>query len=648
MNFFQSSQRCVIALGLLGGLLLLFAGSVGRFVVVMPILLLGPGYLLEHALKLQLAPLVRPALWLGASLACIPVYYLWATIAGLALHTPWLWLYVLLISAMLAWVWWQAPAPSMRFLAFSGLSPQSAVLVGIIILATIWTRIEQIRGLAAPLWVDSVHHALITRVVAETGQVPFSLQPYLPVDHFVYHWGYHALAATMMQLTGLSLPTTMLWLGQVLSFAYIFALGGCAIAWWKHPLAWIISALMVGFISVMPAYYLSWGRYTLLAGALVVPAVLVLSWYGFHVTHSRWAWLLTLLVAGALMIHIVAGTVAILWCVALWLCFMPITTARLKRTAVLAAAGLGALVLAGPWLATLLTRVSQPTGGATRLVTNGPYNAYAAAEGLFWTGTNIELMVVAALAAVLCLWRRIPISTPLIVWCGLVMLLANPVWLGASYIGFFNNNIVALMIFLPIILFVAGGAVVLDELISTTLAHPHRIRRWRVARTVLVAGLLLIHFDDMRHITNDQLIIVRESDLEALEWAQNHLPPDARVAINTDPWLYDVSRGVDGGWWLLPMSGHHVSTPPVIFTYGSRDYYDLVTAETSWLREQEPRSPEEIARWLHDHHYTHVYATPQGHQFIIQYLADSPLFTPVYQNSAVSIFALNPAPSSSP
>ena len=66
----------------------------------------------------------------------------------------------------------------------------------------------------------------------------------------------------------------MLLQGQLLS-ALVTLAGAWLANWlWRRPLAGVVAALVSGLISVMPAYYASWGRYTLLCGMLALPVAL--------------------------------------------------------------------------------------------------------------------------------------------------------------------------------------------------------------------------------------------------------------------------------------------------------------------------------------------------------------------------------------
>jgi hypothetical protein len=67
---------------------------------------------------------------------------------------------------------------------------------------------------------------------------------------------------------------------------------------------------------------------------------------------------------------------------------------------------------------------------------------------------------------------------------------------------------------------------------------------------------------------NPQTTLVGPSDIRALDWINDHLPADARFFVNTTPWGYGVSRGVDGGAWILPYTGRWSIAPTVFYPFG--------------------------------------------------------------------------------
>ena len=121
-----------------------------------------------------------------------------------------------------------------------------------------------------PAWVDSVHHTLIVRTILDNGGLPATLQPYLPAE-FSYHYGFHVLAALFSGLTGTEPAVTLLWFGQLLNALIALSVFRLALELWGDWRRAILAALLVGFGLHMPAYYLTWGRYTLITGLLLLP-----------------------------------------------------------------------------------------------------------------------------------------------------------------------------------------------------------------------------------------------------------------------------------------------------------------------------------------------------------------------------------------
>ncbi len=135
-------------------------------------------------------------------------------------------------------------------------------LFGVIL---VW-RFGQIRGLVLPAWVDSVHHALLVRILLEQGTIPQTWAPYLPQVPFYYHFGFHLTAALLAKLTGLAIGQAVLIMGQVWQAVLAWGVYLLGYTLWKNQAKALVAMILVGFVSQMPAYYTAWGRYTLLVG----------------------------------------------------------------------------------------------------------------------------------------------------------------------------------------------------------------------------------------------------------------------------------------------------------------------------------------------------------------------------------------------
>src|SRR5512140_1368437 len=203
--------------------------------------------------------------------------------------------------ALLAWI-----AP--RLLHGWNLRPSAAGLLALaaLLLLVAW-RLYQARTLALPAWVDSVHHTLLVRIILERGGLPPDWSPYLAVP-FYYHFGFQLAAACFAAWAQLDPPQAVLIFGQVMNALVALSVYrlGKALGWdWRRA---GLAGLLVGFFFTMPAYYLTWGRYTLLAGLVVLPLGMAAALDVQHDAFNRWAWArLALYAGGSFACHYLAA-----------------------------------------------------------------------------------------------------------------------------------------------------------------------------------------------------------------------------------------------------------------------------------------------------------------------------------------------------
>jgi hypothetical protein len=658
------------------------SGPAGRLLVVLPLLLFGPGYLAERALAVSddASLAQRPAIWLGLSLSLIALLYQWATALGLSLTAPILYLLAAACGLGVVWRYFReqrtknkeqeddirsplhpfTPSPLHPFTR----SSWSLALLAILVL-TLWTRFEQIKGLALPPWVDSVHHALMIRVAAEHGQAPYSLRPYLPVDQLPYHWGYHVFVAATMQLSGLALPQTMLWSGQVLNVLAGLAVAALAAHCWRRPLAGVVAALVVGLISIMPAFYLSWGRYTQLSGLLLLPPLAIAWRVGLHrPSRGRFA-CVALLLAGLSLIHFRVLVFALAFMAvsaASWAYSAGWAALRL-RLVYLVASAIASLALAGPWLGLLAARTLLPAiERPQNLVAGGSYNAVT--DGLLWAGHNRWLFALALAAALWGLARRRRAAAEQAAWVASVALLANPTLIGLPYIWLITNDVVSISLFVPIGVLIGGGICLLaewlDRLCTGTIYRAptddrrpttddrrlailssHRFRS--IILALALGALALWGAWGMRSVVNPDTVLATEADVTAIDWAQEHTPADARFLINATPWL-SIQRGVDGGWWLLPLAGRWVSAPPVLYTYGQPDYVRAVGELNKQVIGFQQGQEQAIFALIARERITHIYLGARPGSLTSEIFMGNPAFEQVYAHDGVAIFAVRHSP----
>jgi hypothetical protein len=397
-------------------------------------------------------------------------------------------------------------------------------------------------------------------------------------------------------------------------------------------------------VTPMPAYYVSWGRYTHLAGLLILPAApaLVRTLFDQESTSPRRVLFLAVIaVSGLILVHYRVAAFLALLLIAMVLSRFPIHLQRLKSMTrqsikVAGALGGGALLLTFPWLLPTLNRHIFPALSPAQAVPNELFGDFS--WGILTTGFGLHSLWLAGLGLLLSLVLRRRFVIALILWTASLFLLANLGALGLPGSWLVNNTSVQISLFLPISL--SGGYFLSTLLHISPPFLPHPLIKG--VRTVFIAGVLVFGFLGMRHlvtIINPSTILVREGDLAAMQWIRDHVPPDETVLINSFNWGYGVYAGSDGGFWISPLTGRQTMPPPVL--YGLENP-ERVRAITSLSRQavESGSSPPELWELMQANDLKYVFIGVRGGAFSANALFESPLFRLVYSDNGVSIFQI--------
>jgi hypothetical protein len=540
----------------------------------------------------------------------------------------------------------------------------------IILLLALLTRLLAIRDLAAPMWVDSSHHLLIARVLAETGHIPANYQPLLPVDRFYYHWGYHVLLVGAYWLSQGDWPELMLTLGQVLNALTPLAVYAGAELLTGQPRAGLWAAFVVALVSFFPGYYVSWGRYTQLTGLLILAPLLGVLWqllrpekdWAAAQQHpSRWraVWGASLLVAGLFLAHyrVLAFLVTFGWAIAAF-------GGRGGWKWLSVVAGLGGL-LALPWLVQLFQQAVLPVLAAPeRIVATGGYNDFPV--DYFRGELERGWLRLAVVAAGWGLLRRERTVWVLGGWAAVTSALLNigpGTWL-------VNNNAWAISLFLPAAIALGWGADqwlrLVDKLATWASPQPRAVsddpaptassvfdsvRESRLFRVVglglrwlvvmLFVGILV--YGGARglllqsNIANPVTRLVAAEDMDALAWVEHNTPPDAVFVVNGWKWLGNAWAGSDGGAWLWPLAGRRTTLPPVDYLYQA-DWARAINAFNEKLAALTDADTPDTLALLREMGVTHVFIGAKGGSLKPESFLDSPHYRLLYTNGAAWVF----------
>jgi hypothetical protein len=612
--------------------------------LILPLLLLlwAPGRLVIPFIedRVQMDRGERSALAVALSMALVPLVMLWTT----TLHLRWSQAGVIvayaLIAAGLGWRCWRNRPAKMSL----SITPHNLALAAIL-LFSLALRLAMVRDLAAPAWVDPVHHATLVRMILEEGGFPANYASSMAADVGGYHLGFHSLAAVFHWLSGLEMPDDLLLLGQVLNAACILGMYLFTTALTGDRRAGLFAALLAGVFMPMPAYYTSWGRYTQLAGLVILPGafkliqasltdastgwknraglwiVTAIACTGLFLTHYRVAVFLALLVAAYLLAEILRG----LHRQPLWKSLPPLLVSL--------AALLGlALALSLPWWPNAFPALIAP-----QLALNPPAPQPLAVDWGLLTPVYGRAALILAVGGLL--WSIVKarwFGLVLALWTGLLYLSANQGILRLPLSTGINKTSVEITLFLPIA--ALAGFLISDLLDLVARFTPPRLQKaYLTVATVSTATLALLGAQRLLPILNPATLLFRQADRTAIAWIDDNLPESERFLINPFLWGYGVYAGQDGGFWITPLAGRGTLPPPVLYGLGTPEQKSAIVQASRWALDH-AKDPAGLHALMQEQGIGYIYTGARGGAFSPSALSQSNLFETVYQQDGVWVF----------
>ncbi len=659
LNFWTFYQ--VDAARLSRDLLAQAAAGLGQLPALL-LLFLAPGYLLARLLPRSRHEDILDILGtcLALSVAVVPVFLLLLSLLGPLLSGPAVrWgggLLALLTLALLAW--------DLRRGSWRGLSriswPAGLAFLGIVGIGLTLRAVHAL-DLGGPMWVDAVHHATLARLIVERQAIPGDYRPYAEVAPATYHFGFQSMVALLHQLSGASWPSALLLLGQALSGLTALPLYTLGKRWGGSRWAGLCAAAIPSALSLLPAYYVSWSRYTELAGLLLLPvaAGLLERWLLQRRRHWGLGAATAVALAGSLVTHL--RVAAFLLILGLLLLLQATWEWRYRRIAEPWArallAGLAAALLTWPWLGPTLLHLALPAAQAWPLVEETLSLYYP----LFGPGRAVTPLIAAG--AILGLpWRRHR-TLLLAAWVALMVVLANPGLVGLQaggpidlltgwhLGGIVDDTAVAIALYVPLSLAAAlagGGLARLvrwggRRLLGRAAGEGERRapwwgRGWRWAAAAILLAACAWGAHDLRQVVNPSTALLAPADEHAIAWIAENTAPGDQFLINAYEWLPHVYAGMDGGYWITPLAGRPTWPPPALYGLGTAEYIrrvnDLLAPAMA------SAGGEELLPLLQRSGIDYVYLGRYGGPLQPEKLLANPGFRLVYQQEGVWIWAV--------
>lgn len=609
--------------------------------LALPLLLMlwAPGRLLlwQLARRRQWSWGERMALSMGVSLALIPVMLLWTSVIG------WRWgrisvsaVYAICLLGLIA-LYWREHRSAKHQLPYAG----SDLALAIVLIFTLGVRLTMTRDLSAPAWVDPVHHATIARLIAERGQLPDTYAPYVQANTANYHPGFHSATAVLHWLSGLEIADAILLLGQVQNALCSLAVYLFTLSLTKNRLAGVLAALSSSFLLPMPAYYTSWGRYTQLAGLLILPTcaqliqelrqsrgrekigpllIASLACTGLFLTHYRVAAFLALWLIAFMFAEILRS----LDKQPLW-----ITIPDLYGHYLLV--GVFAIVLSLPWWPSLTRTMLAPA-----LASSPAPQPLSIDWGYLTPVYGKAVSIIALFGLIWSILRLRWFGPTLALWIGLMFLSANQGIIRIPLAGNVNKTSVEITLFLPSA--ILAGYLVADLLNEgqRRLPRPFHLP-FQMAAALGAAVLMIAGARRVISLINPVTLLFRAADRPAMEWIQANLPSDAELLINPFLWGYGVYAGQDGGYWITPMTGRRTLPPPALYGLGDAAQFQRIS-QASRNALEAGKDPQRLYDLLQQQGIRYIYLGARGGAISPQALQQSKLFRVLYVQDGVWIF----------
>ncbi len=596
----------------------------------------------------------------GLSVAILALV-MYLTMTGLRLNSAIVMGFMVLCAAAVAARWWldwrkgMWKWPSLRGVVDSLRRDSSPLALAFVFVLVLGVRLWVVRDLVAPMWGDSYHHTMISQLMIENGGLFDSWEPYAPLTTFTYHFGFHANVAIYRWLSGDDMLHAMIWIGQIMNALAVLALYPLAIkVSGGNRWAGVGAVLVAGLLSPMPMYYVNWGRYTQLAGQVILPVAMWLTWG--VLSHSNYDWKQTSLcwcAGGGLSVTHFRVLIFYVVFVIAWIGLEVIRGFERKKLETAIWIGAGMLVLFCPWFihtfdGKIILNFIQNTmlllGTGAGQMTSFGREYHQIGDLSFYLDMFWWLVLAIALGTVFWQRRRSPVL--IAGWGFLLLILTNPNWLHLPGAGVISNLALFIAAYIPVSLLIGDlGGIGMTRF---------RDRRWSQAvawGAVIVIGGWGIG-DRLGDVQVAQHALVTRADIEAMAWIKEYAVPESGFLVNAfSAYGESVMVGSDAGWWLPLLSGCQNTVPPM--NYGTEqssivDYRGWIQALYNQIWEQGVDSFDTV-KTLQSRGITYVYIGQEQGRVNYQgtdvldpnILLSSPYYDLVYHQDQVWIFSIN-------
>ena len=587
------------------------------------------------------------ALSAGLSLAVYPLLVLWTGLTGLPLGA-----------------FKRFNRPEWTHPGFREVLPH--LLLIFVIALVFLTRFWAIRSLEGPMWGDSLEHAEITQLFLDHGGLFHSWLPYSLYQTLTVQFGFPLFSALLAWLMGLTSIRATLLAGQIINAISVLAIYPLAVRLAKgNRWAGLTALLVAGLLSLMPAFYVNWGRFAQMGGQAILPVALWLVWEALSVPitiksiskRPQWTGMVfsAIALAGMALTYYRMAFVYVSFILALliaWGFSQWRFNARLwlLRLVSLVVIGLGAVFLFLPWLPGLWG--SNLAGFMVAGVQVGSTLQKVQAEYTVWKDIFYYISRPLVAASLIGLGWSIFRRNWMIAAMGLWVLFLAAINAGRLVHLPGSNMIQTFAILIGLYL---PASCILGWMGAEVVGSGNSIWRTALVSVAIIAGAIWGVRDQLHLAQPPTYAMITRPDVRAMDWINASLPEkDARFLVEGFTITNNTSFvGTDAGWWL-PLFTHQQNTIPPQYALLSEapvqpDYNIRMLHLITGLSSAGLNSPEGISLLCREK-ITHVYiGQEQGkvgfgsvQLFGPEELDGNPAYELLYHQDEVYIFALKP------
>jgi hypothetical protein len=447
----------------------------------------------------------------------------------------------------------------------------------------------------------------------------------------------------------------MLLLGQILNAICVLGSYVLTVSLTKNRVAGLFAAIITGFITPMPAYYTSWGRYTQLAGLLILPPAYILttqlinesiknntkfSIYFKDRKNLSVIILLSIIVAGLFLTHyrvsvfyasMVIGYV-IVKIINIIYKKQPIRNVFPMISIILTVVFTG-VIMSAPWWPETIKTLFIPR---LDIVNSQKPALFSDFSWAYLTPVYGQIaMILAGIGLLISIIQKKLFGILLIIWITFMFMLANLNSFGFPGADFVNNTSVAIILYIPISI-LAGYLVAEIFQIGQKPLQGYLRKIYLIVVSAATISAIILGANRILPILNPSTLLYREADSAALDWLDQNAPSDARIVINPFLWGYGMYAGNDGGYWIAPITGRLSFPPPAL--YGLSAPLSSEVNQISQNVIELSNDATSLHQFLVMNKIEYLFIGVRGGVLSANLLANSPLYEQLYSKNGAWIF----------